>query len=46
MGTPSSSRIIEDIDMALKALETIFFENGATVEGLAVSNVHRRRVVV
>ena len=31
MGTPSSVRIIEDVDMALKALEIVYHSNGATV---------------
>ena len=32
-GTPSSDRIIEDVDRALEALEIVFHTNGAAVEG-------------
>ena len=45
MGTPSSTRIIQDVDLALKALEILYRENGAAVEGLADRNGHRRKVV-
>ena len=45
MGTPSSARIIQDVDLALKALEIVYRENGAAVEGLADRNGHRRKVV-
>ena len=45
MGTPSSARIIEDVDLVLKALEIVYLENGAVVEGLADKNIHRRKVV-
>ena len=45
MGTPSSARIIQDVDLALKALEIVYRENGAAVEGLADINGHRRKVV-
>ena len=45
MGTPSSARIIEDIDLALKSLEIFHRANGAAVEGLAYRNGHRRKVV-
>ena len=45
MGTPSSARIIQDVDLALKALEIVYLENGAAVEGLADRNGHRRKVV-
>ena len=45
MGTPSSARIIQDIDLALKALEIVYLENGAAVEGLADRNGHMRKVV-
>ena len=45
MGTPSSARIIEDVDLALKALEIVYLENGASVELLAGRNGHRRKVV-
>ena len=45
LGTPSSARIIQDVDLALKALEIVYRENGAAVEGLADRNGHRRKVV-
>ena len=41
MGTPSSARIIQDVDLALKALEIVYRENGASVEGLTDRNGHR-----
>ena len=40
MGTPPSVRIIEDVDLALKALEIVYRANGAAVEGLADRNGH------
>ena len=46
METPCSARIIQDVDLALKALEIVYRENGAAVEGLADINGHRRKVVV
>ena len=45
MGTPSSERIIQDVDLALKALEIVYRANGAAVEGLADRNGHRLKVV-
>ena len=45
MGTPSSAQIVQDIDLALKALEIFYHADGAAVEGLADSNGHRRKVV-
>ena len=45
MGTPSLARIIEDVDLALKVLEIVYLENGASVEGIADRNGHRRLVV-
>ena len=45
MGTPSSARIIEDVDLALKALEIVYLANGAAVEVLADKNEHRQKVV-
>ena len=45
MGTPSSARIIQDVDLVLKALEIFYHANGAAVEGLADRNRHRRKVV-
>ena len=46
MGTLSSARIIEDVDLALKALEIVYLENGAAVGGLNNRNVHRLKVAV
>ena len=43
MGTPSSARIILDIDLALKALEVVYHANGDAVEGLVDRNGHRRK---
>ena len=40
LGTPSSARIIEDVDLALKALEIVYRANGAIFEGLAGRNGH------
>ena len=45
MGTPSLARMIEDVDLALKALEVVYLANGAAVEGIADRNGHRRKVV-
>ena len=45
MGTPSSARILQDVDLALKALEIVYRTNGAEVEGLADSNGHRWKMV-
>ena len=45
MGTPSSARIIQDVDLVLKTLEIVYCVNGAAVQGLADRNGHRRRVV-
>ena len=45
MGTPSSASIIQDVNLALKALEIFYLAYGASVEGLADSNGHRRKVV-
>ena len=45
VGTPPSARIIQDVDLALKALETVYRANGAAVEGLADRNGHRRNEV-
>ena len=43
MGNPSSARIIEDVDLALKALEIVYLANGVSVEGLADRNGHRKK---
>ena len=45
METPSSSRIIQDVDLVLKVLELVYSANGAAAEGLADRNRHRRKVV-
>ena len=45
MGTPSLARIIQDVDLELKALEIVYRANGAAVEGLADRNGHRWKVV-
>ena len=39
-GTPSSSRIIEDVDRALESLEIVFRANGAAFEGVTGRNGH------
>ena len=36
---------IEDVDLALKALEIVYLANEASVEGLADRNGHRQKVV-
>ena len=41
MGSPFSVRIIQDVNMELKALESFYCANGAAVEGLADRNGHR-----
>ena len=45
MGTYSSAMIIQDVDLALKALEIVYRTNGAAVEGLADRNGDRQKVV-
>ena len=45
MGTPSWARIIEDVDLALKALEIVYLANGDSVEVIADRNGHRQKVV-
>ena len=45
IGTPSSVRIIEDVDLALKAFEIFYRGNGAAVEGLVYRNGHRNKEV-
>ena len=45
MLTPSLERIIQDVVLALKALEIVYRANGATVEGLADRSGHRRNLV-
>ena len=45
MGTSSSARIIQDVDLALKALEIVYRANEAAVEGLYDRNRNRRKVL-
>ena len=45
MGTPSSERIIQDVNLALKVLEIVYCANGAAFEGLDDRNRHIRKVV-
>ena len=45
MGTPSSARIIQDVDLALKALEIVYRANGAAVERFVERGGHRRKLV-
>ena len=45
MGTPYLARIIQDIELALKALEMVYRANGAAVEGLDDRNGLRRKVL-
>ena len=45
MGTPSSARIIQYVDPALKALEIVYHKNGAAFDGMSDMNGHRRKVL-
>ena len=45
MGTPSSARTIQDVNLALKASEIVYRANGAAVEGLGDGNGHIQTVV-
>ena len=45
IGTAYFVRIIQDVDLALKALEIFYRANGDAVEGLGDRNGHRRKVV-
>ena len=45
MGTPFLESIIQDVDLALKALEMVYHVNGAAVEGLPDRNGHIHKVV-
>ena len=45
METPSSVRIIQDVDLALKALEMVYRSNGEAVEGIADRSWHRKKQV-
>ena len=44
MGTPSLAGIIQEVYLALKALEIVYLANGDAVEILADRNGHRRKV--
>ena len=45
MGKPSSARIIQDVDLVLKALEIVYRANESAVEELADRNGHRKKLV-
>ena len=45
MGTPSLATIIQDVDLALKALEIVYRANRAAAVGLDDRNGHRRKVL-
>ena len=45
MGTTSSERIIEDVDLTLNELETLCCENEEAIEELDDRNVHKWEVV-
>ena len=45
MGIPYSASIIQDVDLALKALEIFYRTNGDEVEWMADRNGHIRKVV-
>ena len=45
MGTHSSARNIQDVDLALKALEIVYHTNGAAVESLSGTNGQIRKEV-
>ena len=45
MGTPSSARIIQYVDLALKSLVIVYHTNEVAVERLSDRNGHRRKVV-
>ena len=44
-GLPRLARVIKDVDLALKALEIVYLENGAEVEKIADINGHRSKEV-
>ena len=44
-GTPSSDRIIEDVDQVLESFEIVFHTNGAAVEEPVDRNEHRLKEV-
>ena len=43
MGTPSSVRVIKDVNLVLKALEIVYSADGAAVERLSDINEHIRK---
>ena len=43
MVTPSSARVILDVDLDFKALKIFYLGNCDAVEGLADRNFHRRK---
>ena len=45
MGTLSSARIVQDVDIALKLLEIVYSIYGAAVEWISDNNGHRKKVV-
>ena len=45
METPSSARMIQYVNLALKALEIVYRANWAAVEGLADRNGHIQKVL-
>ena len=45
MVTPSSERIIQNVDLTLKALEIVYRANGYSVEGVSDRYGHRWKVV-
>ena len=45
MGTSSLARMIQYVDLALKALVIVYRKNGAAVEGLADRNGDKRKMV-
>ena len=46
MVSPSLERIIQDVELVLKALEVVYHANEDAVEGLADRNGHRRKVIL
>ena len=45
MVTPSSARIIKDVDLTLKVLKIVYCTNGAVFKGIADRNRHRQKLV-
>ena len=45
MRTPSSTKMIKDVDLALKEFEIVYPTNGAAVEEIADINGNRRKEV-